>query len=180
MNHDETIKVAYGIGCIATMKQAGVDPAAFCKQANVSGDDNLVKMADAVASVYRHNASNPAYAEKVAAVAFDKTAGGRIQGAMDAVEGAGASLGSAFRSGRQGTSADVMPHLLGTGGGRMGDAALQAAAFAGKHPYATGIPAAAAGLGGLGAAGYGVNEAMQEDPWYEQAADAAGLGDLLG
>jgi len=184
MNHDETIKVAYGIGCIATMKQAGVDPVAFCKQASVSGDDNLVKMAEAVASVYNHNASNPAYAEKVAAVAFaqpqaEKTAFNPVQALQHGYKAqrGGGMYSPQILDAIMG-SPGLPPSALGMGNRMMGRAGATAAMAADNPLAAAGI--GAAGLGAAGAGAYGANEAMQEDPWYQQAAEAAGLGGMLG
>ena len=73
MNYDETIKLAYGIGCIATLKRNGVDPEAFCKTAVQTDVSELHKMAEAIASVYRagDQPQQAQYAEKVASAIFE-------------------------------------------------------------------------------------------------------------
>ncbi len=180
MSNSENIKLAYGIGCIRTMTQAGVDPAAFVKQASVSGNPDLLKMAEAVASVYNYNEQAPQYVEKIAAITKE-AAGGRLsniaegaEGMWDAASGIPGHLAAGFRGGRAG----VEGRHVG-GATELQRALAQAGNLAGRHPgVAAGLGAGALGTGAaMGAGGVmGGQAMMQEDPWYVRAGDALGMG----
>jgi hypothetical protein len=172
MNHDETIKLAYGIGCITTMRQAGVDPAEFCKLAAQTDDADLFKMADAVAAVYNYANGAPEhqqYAEKVASVVFEPQT---EKQAFSPVE--------MFRKGygMPGVSEfDLLKALEGTGA--LDEVAARAGRFVGTNPGTSAAIGAGVGAPALAAAGYGAHQAMQpEEPWYQRAA--SGLSDVFG
>jgi hypothetical protein len=156
MNYDETIKLAYGMGCLATLRQYGVDPAVFCKTAAQTHNSDLLKMADAVASVYNYQTQQPAYAEKVASVVFEKTAAGPLTAAMKAMD---APAASATRAMRMGPAAGAERHFLGQ---------LDDASAAMKQMDPTGMVA------GMGPAPAGLSRGAA-DKMLDQAAGLGGI-----
>lgn len=156
--NDDLIKVAYGVGCIARLRQHGIDPVDFVNAAVASNDGRMKTAADAMLAVVHYSQVAPADTEKIAAVALEDIVG--QPGSWDLPLPPGTDLMPSPGGSLARQAGDFMPDDPGM----LRRLLMGAQRFAMKNPKTTAAGAlGGAGLLGLGA-GYAGNEMMQDDP----------------